>query len=66
MTSASVASLSLEQVWAKYQQALKAFLHSKVSQPDDVDDLLQEILLKTYQNLETVKSLTVSRLGCFS
>ncbi|MEF1278059.1 RNA polymerase sigma factor SigZ [Vibrio fortis] len=55
MTSASVASLSLEQVWADYQQALKSFLHSKVSQPDDVDDLLQEILLKTYQNLETVK-----------
>ncbi|MFM2581285.1 RNA polymerase sigma factor SigZ [Vibrio fortis] len=55
MTSASVASLSLEQVWAEYQQALKSFLHSKVNQPDDVDDLLQEILLKTYQNLETVK-----------
>ena len=55
MTNANTVSLSLEQVWAEYQQALKAFLYSKVSQPDDVDDLLQEILLKTYQNLETVK-----------
>lgn len=47
--------LTLESVWAKYQQALKAFLHSKVSNPDDVDDLLQEILIKTYQSLSTVK-----------
>ncbi|MDC5811940.1 RNA polymerase sigma factor SigZ [Vibrio europaeus] len=47
-------SLSLEQVWAEYQQALKSFLHSKVGNPDDVEDLQQEILLKTYQNLATI------------
>lgn len=55
MTSASASSLNLEQVWSQYQQALKAFLHSKVNQPDDVEDLLQEILLKTYQNLDSVR-----------
>lgn len=55
MTNASASSLNLEQIWSQYQQALKAFLHSKVNQPDDVDDLLQEILLKTYQNLDTVQ-----------
>ncbi len=30
MNSATNAPLKLEQVWAKYQQALKSFLHSKV------------------------------------
>ncbi|NOI89501.1 RNA polymerase sigma factor SigZ [Vibrio splendidus] len=49
------ASLDLEQVWAEYQQALKSFLHSKVSNTADVDDLLQEILIKTYQNLDKVQ-----------
>ena len=49
------ASLNLEQVWAEYQQALKSFLHSKVNNTADVDDLLQEILIKTYQNLDKVQ-----------
>ena len=42
-------TLKLEDVWTQYQQAVKSFLHSKVSNPDDVDDLQQEILIKTYQ-----------------
>ncbi|NOH78216.1 RNA polymerase sigma factor SigZ [Vibrio sp. RE86] len=48
-------NLTLEEVWGQYQKALKSFLHSKVSNPDDVDDLQQEILLKTHQNLSSVK-----------
>jgi RNA polymerase sigma-70 factor (ECF subfamily) len=55
MSSAN--ALSLESVWAEYQSALKAFLHSKVSNPDDVDDLQQEILIKTHQNLSNVKEV---------
>lgn len=51
-------SLSLESLWAEYQQAIRAFLHSKVSNQDDVEDLQQEILLKTYQNLSSVKDVT--------
>jgi len=53
--SAVSSPLSLEQVWGLYQQGLKKFLHSKVSNPDDVDDLQQEILIKTHQNLHTLK-----------
>ena len=51
-------SLNLEQVWAEYQQALKSFLHSKVNNTADVDDLLQEILIKTYQNLDKVQDVS--------
>ncbi|MFV8463600.1 RNA polymerase sigma factor SigZ [Vibrio campbellii] len=55
MNSANSTPLNLEQVWAEYQQTLKAFLHSKVSNNADVEDLLQEILIKTFQNLHKVQ-----------
>ncbi|CAM2772896.1 RNA polymerase sigma factor SigZ [Vibrio tubiashii] len=64
MRTASQA-LSLEQVWAEYQQALKSFLHSKVSNPDDVEDLQQEILLKTYQNLSTIADVSSVKAWLF-
>ena len=48
--------MEIENIWTAYRNKLKAFLHSKVSNPSDVDDLLQEILIKTYKNLHTIKS----------
>ena len=54
MKSASEA-LNLDQVWSQYQHSLKAFLHANVSNEADVDDLLQEILIKTNQHLENIQ-----------
>jgi len=48
--------MNVESVWSEYRASIKAFLHSKVSNPDEVDDLLQDILTKTYKNLHRVKS----------
>ncbi|WP_028865943.1 RNA polymerase sigma factor SigZ [Psychromonas aquimarina] len=50
--------MNVETIWPEYQAGLKAFLYKNVSNPDDVEDLLQEILIKTYQNLNTVKENT--------
>lgn len=50
--------MNVESIWAEYQNSLKAFLLKNVSNPADVEDLLQEILIKTYQNLSKVKELT--------
>ncbi|WP_163390496.1 RNA polymerase sigma factor SigZ [Enterovibrio norvegicus] len=50
--------MTIEAVWHEYQSSVKAFLHAKVSNPDDVDDLLQDILLKTYLHLNEVKDRT--------
>ncbi|MDD1791789.1 RNA polymerase sigma factor SigZ [Enterovibrio makurazakiensis] len=50
--------MTIETVWGEYQSSVKSFLHSKVSNPDDVDDLLQDILLKTYLHLNEVKDRT--------
>ena len=48
--------MDIEQIWSEYQTGLKAFLHSKVSDSTEVDDLLQEILIKTFNGFHTVKS----------
>lgn len=48
--------MNLEKIWAEYRTSLKAFLHSKVSNEADVEDLLQDILIKTHQHLHTVRS----------
>ncbi len=47
--------MNIEMVWQDYRGGLKTFLHSNVANPDDVDDLLQDILIKTYQHLDDVK-----------
>lgn len=47
--------MSIETIWSDYQVALKRFLHSKVASEADVEDLLQDILLKTFNNLHTIK-----------
>ena len=47
--------MKLEEVWEQYRSALKAFLHSRVSNHADVDDLLQDILLKTHKGMKNLK-----------
>jgi len=48
--------VNLENVWQEYSASLKGFLQSRVSNNADVEDLLQEVLIKTHQNLHTVAS----------
>ncbi len=48
--------MKIEDVWSEYRTSIKSFLHSRISDADEVDDLLQEILIKTYNNLSSVKS----------
>lgn len=55
----------LDQVWQEYRAALKAFLHTKVSNPDDVDDLLQEVLLKSFINLKNLKDASSIKAWLF-
>ena len=50
--------MTLEEVWNEYRGQLKAFLHSRVSNPADVDDLLQEISIKVFAGLKSLKDET--------
>ena len=41
-----VTVMNIEEVWLEYQHALTRFLKKKVANSADVEDLMQEILLK--------------------
>lgn len=47
--------MNIEIIWQQYRSKLHAFLNSKVSNSADVEDLLQEILLKSHTKLATLK-----------
>ena len=47
--------MNFDVIMAEYQDALRAFLLSRLRSPDDVDDLMQEVMTKTFQNLHTLK-----------
>ncbi|USD63280.1 RNA polymerase sigma factor SigZ [Vibrio sp. SCSIO 43140] len=46
----------LEAVWSEYQNGLRRFLRSKIANEADVDDVLQEVLIKTYKNIDKLES----------
>lgn len=48
--------IDVEGVWNQYRAQIEAFLHSKISNSDEIDDLLQEIFIKIYKNLSSLKS----------
>lgn len=48
--------MNLEAIWAEYRTGLKRFLTSKVSNSHDVEDLLQDILIKTHDKFDQIKS----------
>lgn len=47
--------LDIEAIWTQYRGRLRSFLASRVRDPADVDDLLQDILLQTHLRLDTVQ-----------
>lgn len=47
--------MNAQKVWEEYGSQLRNFLVAKVPTPEDADDLLQEILIKTHKNLNTLK-----------
>ena len=57
--------MNIERIWSEYRNSLKAFLHSRVADEADVDDLLQEVLIKTHQKLGTVEDDTSIKAWLF-
>ncbi len=47
--------VDIKQVWLDYRHELERFLMSRISRPEDAEDLLQDIMIKTYQQLHTVQ-----------
>ncbi|MGI9391710.1 MAG: RNA polymerase sigma factor SigZ [Boseongicola sp.] len=47
--------MKLEDIWSEYRAGIKAFLHSRVSNPADVEDLLQDISVKVFAGLPSLE-----------
>lgn len=47
--------MNIEQLWQDYQPQLRHFLQARVQNSSDVDDLLQDIWVKSYQRLGTLQ-----------
>lgn len=49
--------MTLEQIWAQFGPELKAFIHSRLSNPADVEDVLQNVAVKAHENLGTLEKV---------
>jgi RNA polymerase sigma-70 factor (ECF subfamily) len=47
--------MEFQQLWQQYKDPLQQLLRSRVKNPADVDDLLQEVLIKAYHHLHTIR-----------
>ncbi len=47
--------MNAQKVWQEYGTQLKYFLVSRLAVQEDAEDLLQEILVKTHNNLSSIK-----------
>lgn len=50
--------MKIEEIWTAYRDRLKRFLHSKISNEADVEDLLQEISIKVFTGLKSLQDET--------
>ncbi|WP_299419483.1 RNA polymerase sigma factor SigZ [uncultured Shimia sp.] len=57
--------MQLEQIWQEYSGALRGFLRKRVANEADVDDLLQDILIKTHAHLSEVRDPAALRAWLF-
>lgn len=48
--------LNIDQVWWDYSRQLRAFILAKTGSPDDADDILQDVLLKTHRQLGSLRT----------
>jgi RNA polymerase sigma-70 factor (ECF subfamily) len=47
--------MKLEDIWSIYRNNLKVFLHKKISNFADVDDILQDVLIKIHTNISNLR-----------
>jgi len=44
-----------EDIWNEFSQRLRAFILSRVSDPDDADDILQDVFVKLHTHIDTLR-----------
>ena len=48
--------MTFDTVWAQHGAELKAFIHSRLFNPADAEDVLQEVAIKAHENLSALKT----------
>ena len=48
--------MDIDTIWREYRQGLQRFLQSRIANPADAEDVLQDILIKSHQHLHTLSS----------
>ncbi len=58
-------SICSEKIWKEFNQSLKKFIHSKVSDSNDIEDLMQDIFIKLHQNIDQLNDETKVKAWIF-
>jgi RNA polymerase sigma-70 factor (ECF subfamily) len=51
-------TLDTTTIWHQFSAPLRQFIANRVAQPQDVDDILQEVFIKIHRNLDTLVTET--------
>ena len=46
---------STSEIWEEFNQQLRAFILARIDDPDDADDILQEVFLKIHTRIDTLR-----------
>ena len=55
-TTSAGEPVNFEMIWREYQNSVRGLLAAKLADPDQVDDLLQDVFIKVHRNLSSLKS----------
>lgn len=58
-------SMRTEEIWKEFNQSLKKFIRSKVSDSNDIEDLMQDIFIKLHQNIGQLNDETKVKAWIF-
>ena len=58
--------MTIEDIWPQYRGSLRAFLGARVSNPEDAEDLLQEISIKVFTGLPALEHSAKLKSWLFS
>lgn len=58
-------SICTEEIWKEFNQSLKKFIRSKVSDSNDIEDLMQDIFIKLHQNIGQLNDETKVKAWIF-
>lgn len=54
-----------QEIWQSYRDELYGFLLSRVGRPEDAEDLLQDVMVRTHRRLDSVKDTSRLRSWLF-